>query len=59
MSTLELRQWMERHGLTYDSAATLLGMPRRTFARYVSGEKEIDKLLRYACAAIDKKIDPL
>lgn len=59
MTVEELREWMQRHGLNYDKAADMLGMPRRTFARLLSGEKEIDLCIAHACANIDAGRCPL
>lgn len=41
--------WMQRNGLTLDTAATALGMSRRMIAYYRSGKKPVPKYIWLAC----------
>lgn len=59
MTPDELRAWQERLGLTYDTAALVLGVSRRTYARWVAGEAgEIGRIVALACAAVEAGLPP-
>lgn len=48
----DLRQWQQRHGFTYPTAAKALGMGRATYARYLKDPEPPLWLLR-ACRDVD------
>ncbi len=48
MPATVFRGWMDRHGLTLDSAANALGLSRRTIAYYLSGEQPVPKTVMLA-----------
>ncbi len=50
-------QWMERHGLTLDRAAAVLGVSRRQVAYYKSGQQLIPKTVRLACLGATQELD--
>lgn len=49
MAPQDFIDWMNRHNLTLDKAAALLGISRRQVAYYKSGEQLIPKTVRLAC----------
>ena len=56
MHRLDFREWMKRHGLIIDTAGPVLGLSRKTIARYSSGEGLIPKHILLACNGYDKAI---
>ncbi|VFR81344.1 hypothetical protein RAN3_2561 [plant metagenome] len=59
MTADELRAWADRQGLTFDTAAATLGVGRRTYARWASGEVDISRIVALACAAVEAGLPPL
>ncbi|MFL6846132.1 MAG: helix-turn-helix domain-containing protein [Allosphingosinicella sp.] len=55
MPAAAFRAWMERHGLTLDSAGEALGLSRRTVAYYLSGEQPVPKTVMLATEGFDKR----
>lgn len=51
MSSAEFRAWMQRHGLTEPAAAQLLGVSKKTIARWK--RDGADRIVALACWAID------
>jgi hypothetical protein len=50
MTGSEFKAFLQRHKLTYDAAAALLGRSRRQIANYVAGpSKVIPRLVALAC----------
>lgn len=54
MTATELQSWQSRHGHTLDTGAEALGLSRRMFAYYLSGEKPITQTVALLCAALDR-----
>lgn len=55
MPAERFREWMQRNGLTYDSAADALGLSRRTIGYYASGEQPVPKTVMLATEALDSR----
>ena len=55
MPAAAFRAWMEKHGLTLDSAGEALGLSRRTVAYYLSGEQPVPKTVMLATEGFDKR----
>ena len=53
----EFTAWMERHGLSLDTAAKALGISRRMAAYYKSGQRIIPKTIRLACKGAGLEFD--
>jgi len=53
MDRMAFRDWMKRHGLIIDTAGPILGLSRKTIARYSSGESLIPKHILLACKGYD------
>jgi hypothetical protein len=48
MPAAAFRRWMEGHTMTLDTAATALGLSRRTIAYYLSGQQPVPKTVMLA-----------
>lgn len=57
MTPTELRDWQKQMGLTTYTAADALGVCRRTYSRWVTGEAPISRITALACAALKAGID--
>lgn len=57
MTAQELDAWIERHGLTRESAAKVLGTSTSQIFRYLSSECPIPKPIQAVCRAIDRHPD--
>lgn len=57
MTPQELEAWIERHNLTRDAAAQVLGLSKSQVFRYLAGEVEISKPVASVCRAIDRHPD--
>ncbi len=53
MHPRDFAEWMERHGLTYDTAAQTLGISRRNIAYFKNGNRIIPRYIRLACIGFD------
>ncbi len=53
-----LREWQERMGFTFDTAARALDIGRTTYAEMLSGESRIDLRTALACRAIEQGTVP-
>lgn len=53
MSPKTFTEWMKRHGFTLDAASNVLGIGRRTVARYRSGESPVPRTVVLATRAVD------
>ncbi len=54
-----LREWQDRMGLTFDTAAQALDIGRSTYAEMLSGTSRIDLRTALACRAIEQGVNPL
>ena len=54
-TAFNLREWQERRGLIYETAADALGLGRTTYYRYLQ-KHELPVWLVLACKAIDAGI---
>ncbi len=55
MPAKDFRHWMDRHGLSLNTAADALGLSRRTIAYYVSGEQPVPKTVMLATEGYDHR----
>jgi len=53
MPAMAFRAWIQRHGMTLDTAAEALGLSRRTIAHYLSVEQVIPKTVMLATEGYD------
>jgi hypothetical protein len=56
MTTDDFRAWMQRHGLTLDTAGPALGVSRRTVADMSSGNRPMDLTMTLACEGYDARV---
>jgi Protein of unknown function (DUF2442) len=54
MPATDFRRWMDEHKMTLDSAATALGLSRRTIAYYLSGEQPVPKTVMLATMGYER-----
>jgi Protein of unknown function (DUF2442) len=54
MPAAAFRHWMEGHAMTLDTAATALGLSRRTIAYYLSGEQPVPKTVMLATVGYER-----
>jgi Protein of unknown function (DUF2442) len=54
MPAAAFRSWMDGHKMTLDTAATALGLSRRTIAYYLSGEQPVPKTVMLATLGYER-----
>lgn len=57
MPAAAFRDWMQRHGLTQEAAATALGLSRRMIGYYLSGESVIPKTVMLATEGWERRVE--
>lgn len=58
MTREELRRWQSEMGYTYEKACGALGVSRRAYASWVSGEVKIPVPVDLACSALLEHLAP-
>jgi hypothetical protein len=53
MDKIQFNAWAQRHGLTIDEAAIVLGMSRANAFKYANGTRPVALYVEYAAEAID------
>jgi hypothetical protein len=54
MTNGDFRDFLNRHGLTYDAASAVLGISRRQVA-YYAADRPVPRLVALACAGLDAR----
>jgi hypothetical protein len=54
MPAAAFRRWMDGHKMTLDTAASALGLSRRTIAYYLSGEQPVPKTVMLATVGYER-----
>jgi hypothetical protein len=54
MPAAAFRSWIDAHSFTLDTAATALGLSRRTIAYYLSGEQPVPKTVMLATLGYER-----